>query len=162
MKNYLSILIIAILMIASPAFSQAKQKKTKNEPAIHNKMRLAILDLEPRGVSKVISSSVTDLLRTEMIDTGQFTVVERAQMDAIMKEQGLQQTGCTDNTCAVQVGKLLSANKILVGEVNILGQGLVITARVVDVEKGTADFASSEKAKDITILTGRRRNWRGN
>ncbi len=113
------------------------------------KMRLAVLDLEPKDVSKVIASSVSDLLRTEIVDTGSFIVVERGQMNAILKEQGLQNTGCTDSACAVQVGKLLSAKKILIGEVNQIGAGIIITARVVDVEKGVAEFASSEKAENL-------------
>jgi len=53
-------------MLAPPLLSQ-------------DKMRLAVLELEPKGVSKIISSSVSDLLRTEMVDTGQFIMVERAQ-----------------------------------------------------------------------------------
>jgi TolB-like protein len=128
-----------ILIVVSPLISQEK-------------MRLAVLELEAKGVSKVIASSVSDLLRTEMVDTGQFTVVERSQMDNILKEHELQLTGCTDNTCAVQLGKILSARKILIGEVNKMGAGLIITTRVVDVEKGTADFASSEKADDLNDI----------
>jgi len=112
-------------------------------------MRLAVLDLEAKGVSKVIASSVSDLLRTEMVDTGQFIIVERSQMDNILKEHELQQTGCTDNSCAVQLGKILSAKKILIGEVNQIDSEVIITTRVVDVEKGIADFASSEKARNL-------------
>jgi TolB-like protein len=131
--------VIFLSLLASPLFSQEK-------------MRLAVLDLESKGVSKVIASSVSDLLRTEMVDTGQFTVVERSQMNTILREHELQQTGCTDNACAVQVGKLLSAKKILIGEVNQMGAGVIITARVVDVEKGTADFASSERAGNLNDI----------
>jgi len=138
MKNILLTSAICI-MLAPPLLSQ-------------DKMRLAVLELEPKGVSKIIASSVSDLLRTEMVDTGQFIVVERAQMDSILKEQEIQMTGCTDSACAVQLGKLLSARKILIGEVNQMGSGVIITARVVDVEMGVADFASSEKAKDLNDI----------
>jgi hypothetical protein len=69
-------------------------------------------------------------------------------MDAILKEQGFQKTGCTDSACAVQLGKLLSAKKILIGEVSKLGSSIMITVRIVDVEKGVAEFAETEKAEN--------------
>lgn len=110
------------------------------------KMLVAVIDLEAKGVSKIVSSAVTDIIRSEMVKTGLFTVVERSQMSEILKEQGFQMTGCTDQSCAVQLGKLLSAQKILVGEINRVGQALMITVRIVDVEKGSSDFAANEKS----------------
>ncbi|MCU0845845.1 MAG: hypothetical protein MUC76_13070, partial [Spirochaetes bacterium] len=116
------------------------------------KMQVAVLDLQPKGVSKIVAGCVGDMLRADLVDVGVFTVVERGQMNEILKEQGFQMTGCTDSACAVQVGKLLSANKILVGEVTRLGKSIVITVRIVDVEKGVADFAAKEAAADEDAL----------
>jgi hypothetical protein len=135
-----SLLLIAFM--TSVAF--AKEEKTK--------MRIAIVDLIPKGSSKIIAEAVTNLIRSEMIDTGLFTIVERSEMKEILKEQGFQQTGCTDQSCAVQLGKLLSANKILVGEVTGVGKGFIITVRIVDVEKGVSDFSANEKADNADVL----------
>ncbi|HDP81024.1 MAG TPA: hypothetical protein ENN21_09310 [Spirochaetes bacterium] len=121
-------------------------------PARGAKMQVAVLDLQPKGVSKVVAGGVGDMVRSDLVDAGVFTVVERGQMNEILKEQGFQMTGCTDSACAVQVGKLLSANKILVGEVTRLGKTIVITVRIVDVEKGVADFAAKETAADEDAL----------
>ena len=120
--------------------------------AARDKMQIAVLDLQPKGVSKVLAGAVTDIIRSEMVKTGLFTVVERGQMNEILKEQGFQMTGCTDSACAVQVGKLLSAKKILVGETTKLGKSIVITVRIVDVEKGVADFAAKETAANEDAL----------
>lgn len=116
------------------------------------KMQIAVLELQSRGVSKLVSSTTSDIIRSEMVKTGLFVVVERGQMNEILKEQGFQQTGCTDQSCAVQLGKLLSARKILLGEVNKMGTGIMITVRIVDVEKGTSDFAATEKAENEDVL----------
>ncbi len=120
------------------------QEKAKESPA--EKMRIAIVDLKANGVSDVTAGTVSNMLRSELIKMGRFIVVERGQMDAILQEQGLQQTGCTDSACAVELGKMLSARKILVGEISPMGQSLVITVRIVDVEKGVSEFAGSQKA----------------
>ena len=110
------------------------------------KMPVAVIDLQPKGVSKVLAGAVTDIIRSEMVKTGLFSVLERGQMKEILKEQEFQMTGCTDSACAVQVGKLLSARQILMGEMNKVGANLLITVRIVDVEKGASEFAANERA----------------
>ena len=116
------------------------------------KMRVAVLDLAAQGISQRIALTVSDLLRTELVNSGQFTVIERAQMKSILDEQGFQQTGCTDQECAVQLGKLISARKMLVGSVSPLGNAIVLNVRIVDVEKGVVDFAAKEKAESESGL----------
>ena len=115
-------------------------------------IRIAVLDLEARGTSKTASTAVSEMLRTEMINMGMFTVIERHEMGVILKEQGFSQTGCTDQDCAVQVGKLLSARKILIGTLTQQGAELLITVRVVDVEKGVAEYGESEVTSSVKIL----------
>ncbi len=112
------------------------------------KQRIAVLELKATGVPAATSQAVSSMLRSQLIDSGLFTVVERTQMDAILKEQGLQQTGCTDAACAVQIGKVLSAKKILIGEISRLGKTHIIACRVVDVEKGVAEFATDAVAEN--------------
>lgn len=116
------------------------------------KMQIAVLDLQPKGVTNTVASAASSIIRSEMVRTGHFVVVERSQMDAIFKEQGLQMTGCTDQACAVEMGKMLSAKKILIGEVTRMGTSMIITVRIVDVEKGRSDFAAKEKVENEESL----------
>jgi hypothetical protein len=117
------------------------------------KMTIAVLDLKAKGTSKIVAGVVADLIRSEMIKTGLFTVIERTQMNEILREQNFQMTGCVDQACAVQIGKLLSARKVLVGELGMMGKTFVITVRIVDVEKGSSEFAANEKANNEEALT---------
>jgi TolB-like protein len=111
-----------------------------------DKVTIAIMDFESRDVPRTEALKISELIRNEMVNSGQYTVLERTQVDKILHEQGFQMTGCTDVTCAVQVGKLLSARKILVGTVMKFGDNIAVTGRVVDVEKGIAEFAEKERA----------------
>ncbi len=138
--------ILILLAIPLSAFTEEKPVKTE-------KLRLAVMDLNAKGkVSKVTANAISDLLRSDIVDTARFVIVERSQMESIFKEQGLQMAGCTDNSCAVEIGKLLSANKIILGEVNQLNSNLMITVRVVDVSKGVAEFSTSEKTVNINEI----------
>lgn len=120
--------------------------------AEQDKMRIAIMDLGASAVSPETAKMVSDLLRTELFNTGLFTVIERAEMEKILKEQGFQQSGCTENECAVQFGKMLSARKVLVGTVGKLGDSYIINARIVDVEKGVMEFAENTKVQSESDL----------
>jgi len=134
-----SIIVLSILFCAFPLFSAEK-------------MRIAIMDFEAKNVSKTDAAMVAELIRNECINVGHFTVIERAQMGRILDEQGYQNTGCTDISCAVEIGKLISARKILVGTLMQLGDTMIITGRIVDVEKGTADFSEKVTAADRNDL----------
>ncbi len=118
------------------------------------KMRIAVLSLEGKNVTDVTASAVTDMVTTEIVNTGVFVIIERNQMQSILKEQGLQMTGCTDQSCAVQIGKLLSAEKILMGSISRIEKEFVINVRLVDVERGIAEFAAMEKAETESMLSG--------
>ncbi len=135
---------IILILIISMTLLNAQQ----------DKMRLAILDLQPKNVSTPTASMVSDLLRTELFNTGLFMVVERGEMKSVLKEQGFQMSGCTETECAVEVGRLLSARKILVGTIGKLGERYIINARIVDVEKGVMEFGDKASAKSEGDLEG--------
>ncbi len=139
MKRCFPILIFVLFIFSSQAFSVEKT-------------RIAILDLKAKGVPERMADAVTDLIKSDIVNSNYFDVVERQQMDQILSEIGFQQAGCTDQSCAIQVGKLLSAKKILMGEVTRLGNSIIITTRIVDVEKGLAEQAAKEKAESEEAL----------
>ncbi len=97
---------------------------------------LAVHDFEGKGVSGVEASALTDRLRTEIISMGQVSVVERAEMDEILREQGYQQTGCFTSECMVEVGKLIGAEKIVSGSISKVGNTFSVNARLINVETG--------------------------
>ena len=129
-------------------------------PLHAEKMRIAIMDFQAKGVAKSLAQNVAELIRGEMINTDRFIVVERSQMNQILKEHEFGQTGCTDVSCAVEIGKILSAKKILIGTIMKMGGVIIITARIVDVATGTGEFSEKQKAQSeqnlfeaVTIFT---------
>lgn len=110
-----------------------------------NQIRIAVIDLKPIGIHRNNAMIVSDLLRTELFKTKLFTVLERDQMNKILKEQDFQVSGCTDTECGIEIGKLLNANKVLLGTVGKLDDKYIINARIVDVKKGITEFAETTK-----------------
>jgi len=109
------------------------------------KISVAVMDLKSDGVPVKTTIAISNLLRNELINQKRFIVIERSQIDMILKEQGLQQTGCTDQSCAVEMGRLLSARKIIVGEVVGVKEKFIITIRIIDVQSGVSAFSAKEE-----------------
>jgi TolB-like protein len=100
------------------------------------KQRIAVLNLESVGVSKTESVTLTDRLRSELVKTGSFTIIERSEMDDILQEQGFQLTGCTTDECVVEAGKLLNVSHICAGSIGKVGALYTVSVRLIDVETG--------------------------
>jgi len=101
-----------------------------------DKTTIAILDLEGKGVSQTDANSITDRIRHELFQTGQFRVLEREVMEDILSEQGFQITGCTSSECAVEAGRILGVEKMVAGSVNLVGNLYSIYLRMIAVETG--------------------------
>ena len=105
--------------------------------AEEKKDSIAILDLIATNISKEEAGMLTDRLRSEIMKTGKFEIMEREKMDLILKEQGFQETGfCNTTECSVQIGQLLAVNRIVTGSVGKMGNLYSINLRLLDVETG--------------------------
>lgn len=97
---------------------------------------IAVADLSAKNVSAADASIVADFLRTELVNTRRFNVIEKANMEKILAEAAFQQTGCTTSECAVQMGKLLNVHTMVVGSLSKLMDTYYITTNLVEVETG--------------------------
>ena len=121
--------LLAILAASSFAFAQ-----TTSTPHIPT---AAVMPLEAKGVSATDADVITDAIATHLQQGNSLRVLERAQMDRILSEQGLSKSGaCDASECAVEMGKLLSVDQILVGAVGLVGRTYSLNLRLVSVQTG--------------------------
>ena len=100
------------------------------------KNTIAVIDFEPRGVSQNESLTLSDLFRTEIKKTNSYVLVERNQVQEILKEQGFQQSGCVSNECAVEVGSLLGVQNMISGSIGKVGNTYNVNVYMFSVETG--------------------------
>lgn len=112
-----------------------------------DKTSIAVLPLQGNGISPSEALVLTDELRSVMVQSSNYIVVERSNMESILTEQGFQQSGCTSAECAVEAGKLLGVNKMVTGSIGKLGELYNINLRLFDVETGQIGKAVSQKHK---------------
>ena len=99
---------------------------------------LAVIALEPENISDSEARILTQRLTSKMIELSDYTVVERASIDKILKEQKFQHSGCTDSQCAVEIGQMLNADLTVVGTASKFGNTYTLDCRIVNVESGEA------------------------
>ena len=130
----ISLVILAVLFaILFLMVSQLLAQELNNDK-LEN---LGVYRFDARGVSEVISLAITDRIRFEIQNRGQYSVIERDKMNLILKEQAFQQSGaCLEASCLVEVGKLLAVTKMLGGSVSKIGNLFTLEVRVIDIESG--------------------------
>jgi curli biogenesis system outer membrane secretion channel CsgG len=153
-------LLLAIL--AAPGLIHAAGKA--------DKPRIAVLEFKNKADNQWWyhggAEAAQDVFVTELVKSGKFRVVEREQLEALMKEKGLTLSGDVDPKTAVRVGKLLGVNYLLTGAVTEYGNTDVsgggggvfagkrkfvaaLNARIIDTSTGEiawADEASQEES----------------
>ena len=97
---------------------------------------VAVLDLTSDNVPAPDLRLLSDRLRVELFKTGKYAMIERERMESILQEHNFQMSACAGTECAVNVGQLLGARKMVAGGVGRIGSIYTINARIIDVETG--------------------------
>ena len=122
-------------------------------PSGVGKPTIAILDFEGRGVSPQEVQTLSERMRTEIGNTNSVRLIERKAVDKIMQEQGFQQSGCTTDECASEVGQLLGVQYMISGAIGLMGSTYTIDAKMFSVESGEAIRTKSATHKgDVSGL----------
>jgi len=116
------------------------------------KPTVAVMDFESVGSEEHLGKAVAEIMRTELISTGQFRVLERSQLDRALSEQKLQQSGIIDDKSVVDLGKLLGANFIIIGSVVKMGTAYTINSRMIDMKTGEATLGKNVTGNDLNLL----------
>jgi curli biogenesis system outer membrane secretion channel CsgG len=103
--------ILALMLVIGLAGSAQAQ----------GKVRVAVLDFANNSTwswwGDNLGSAAADELTTQLVKTGRFTVVERAQLGAVLAEQDLGQSGAVTAATAAKIGKILGVQFLLAGSI---------------------------------------------
>ena len=119
---------------------------------------MAILDLDSEeGISDSEARILTQTLTNKMIELSEYVIIERANIDKVLKEQKFQHSGCTDSECAVEIGQLLNVDLIIIGAAGKIGSTYTLQTRIINVKTGkgikSAEFIH-KGAIDELLITG--------
>ncbi|HJQ66832.1 MAG TPA: CsgG/HfaB family protein, partial [Gemmatimonadales bacterium] len=117
----LSVPLLALLVGAGTLAAQAP-----------NRRRVAVLDFDYATVHQWvydmfgsdvdIGKGIADMLVTNLVRNGTYSVIERKQLDRVLQEQNFQQSGRADPSSAVQLARLLGVDAIIIGSITQFGR----------------------------------------
>ncbi len=120
------ILSHTLLMFALAAFfcqTAIAQEKTKT-----GKKRIVVFNFEDKTDhtwhwwgGQQVGHGMADMLTTALVKSGNYRVFERAEIDKVMQEQALGQSGVVTPESAAKAGKMLGAEIAVVGAVTEFG-----------------------------------------
>jgi len=130
---------ILILLILLFSFVEAQAQET----------RIAVLpfrNLMHKEDFNWLSEGIASTITAKLGSIKGLALVERSQLQLALKELGLQYAGVVDDSTAVKAGKILGVQIVVIGEFQVVGDQVRISARFVEVQ--------TAKVKSTYIATG--------
>jgi len=112
------------------------------------KANAAVLDFTYNNVNKEDAAIISDFFRSELIKSNKFNVLDRNNVEKILKEYNLQSQGLTDTTNSVEIGKLLNVQYIFFGSYSRLDSSFMLTVNMVNIKTGKIE-KTENRSTDI-------------
>ncbi len=127
----------------SPAPGRIESPEVRKPGASPRSMpAVAVLTFAGGGLPDKDLAAVTSRFESELVATDSFRIVERRNIERILKEQGFQQSGACDNSeCSVEIGQILSVEGIYTGELAKVGKTWSLSVKRTDVATGQTTFS---------------------
>ncbi|MEK6794590.1 MAG: hypothetical protein AABZ39_07430 [Spirochaetota bacterium] len=105
--------------------------------------RVAVIDLlSGNNTTPVEVKAISDAIRSRVVSSP-LRLIDRARVDALMNSS---RERCAESECAVRIGKLVSADKVIYGVVSRIGHIYTIDTEYADVQTGTVERKSRQIA----------------
>ena len=147
-------LILLCLIVSMPLVSYAK-------------VRVAVVDFANKSSfsGSGLGSGISDMFVTALVKTGKASVIERDELTKVISEQGFSQSALVNPKTAIEIGKILGVQYLIMGNVTEYGVAerkmgavlfainqvearVAIDARVIDTRTGEITIAKSASASE--------------
>lgn len=139
---------------------QAARKAVAEEPSLDatklepRSLAIVPFDVDPPDTALVaLGYGLADLLTTDLARSKKLQVVDRVQVNAVLREIGLVDAGRIDSNSAPRVGKLVQARRLIVGSLGWTPkQQLGLNVHIADVRTGSFRTAVAAQTSIDDIL----------
>lgn len=111
--------VAAVLLFASFSLAQAK-KRVAVLNFDYGTVQTAVEALF--GMNQDVGKGISDMLVNQLVNSGNYVVVERSAIDKVLAEQNFSNSYRADPATAAKIGRLLGVNDIIVGSITQFGR----------------------------------------
>ena len=138
--------VLFVVLLVSCASEQVESTKNRT---------VAVWDLEDLSPSPGLHSGLGELLSGQIIETLQgredYIVVERERLLLALQELNLGTTALADESTRLRLGRLIGARFMVFGGYQVVGKGMRLDIRLVEVETGRVMKAVSRITSAGTV-----------
>lgn len=92
---------------------------------------ISVLDFQTEeGITKSEMRIFISLLTSALFKTNVFIVIDVSERETLLKELEFSVSGCSNESCQLEIGRLLSAEAIIIGRIGRFGTRYVLTAKM--------------------------------
>lgn len=153
-------LVIALTMLAIPQIVLAKKAPESTtsvfvSPRAKNTEVRKVAVLPFKAPVELAGASIADVFTTEILKTYKYRLIERSQMEQVLDEKVLGMQGVISSSEAIQIGKLLGVEGVIIGTVPEYGlrangenevPSVGINVRMIHVNDGSIVWSISDSA----------------
>lgn len=149
-RKFVLLLTGMMVFMALQGYSAIKSPVTGTVVISNNEIKskdsipqIAVIDVITASYDANKIRVMTDYFRSELFRTQLFKIVERGMIQQIMDEHKLKLSGLTLDSDLLQVGKLLSVEKVFVCTMEKFGDTINVNVRIIDMNSSLIDFTDS-------------------
>jgi TolB-like protein len=91
-----------------------------------------------------LATGIPEMLITDLANQRDITVIERERLDEVLEELALGGSGITDTDTALEVGKVLNVELLVMGNLTVAGESFRLDTKILEVQ--TAEVLGAVKA----------------
>lgn len=155
MKNACLCTLLGALLVAGCASSEGESYATAgyNFAGLE---KVAIVEVTGRVYGDAVKNQISNLFTMELMKRG-YAVIERSQIQSILKEQEFQASDITTNEGAARAGAVLNVPAVLLIDIPKYKEKMEMSAKLIDVEDGTILWigtGSGSTGKTLATIAG--------
>ncbi|MFM2018105.1 MAG: hypothetical protein RL007_1761, partial [Bacteroidota bacterium] len=121
------ILFAGLLMLMTMGKLHSQNANTTVKP------KAVVLNFDAKNVG-YDPVAMGNLVRLELEKLDTFDVMDRYDVNYLVAKNNLQVNNCYGKICLVELGKQLGADKMITGSVEVYGDAIIYTMRLIDVK----------------------------
>jgi hypothetical protein len=118
--------------------------------------KVAVLDtVVPQSIDQAIVVPTTEKIIERLVVSGRYMVLDRTNIESVLKEREFQLSGMVSDEEIVKAGKYLGADYVVVAKVQKVSDTYFISAKMIEIKTGIiSSQASADDEGKLSILIG--------
>ena len=152
---------LVLLGLAAAIAACSPRVAVKHWPEPGKPKRVAIMPFKDAAGSPGSGALVNEAFNSEFLTIAAYELVERAALDEVLKEHQLGTSGIIDESRAVEIGKLLNADSVILGSITEFQErralilppaSVAVSLRLVDTRTGVVEWTASHRVGGLKRL----------